>query len=151
MNNEIVKVIEAIAGEIVNLARLVLEDNTIDLKDSSLSESIKVEIKSMGEPVVIEALFANYIGYLEQGRRPHQGKQPPTDELHNWALSRGIPTDNSTLFLISRAIWRDGYEGRPILATLEEELNKKFEDEWFDQLFEATIEELRSQTFLLSV
>ena len=53
-----------------------------------------------------------------------------------------IPTDNNTLFLIARAIWRDGHEGRPILATLEEKIDRKFETEWYDQLFEATIDEL---------
>lgn len=141
MNEETAKVIETIANEIVSMARLVMENSNIGLRDSALRKDIGVEIKSLDRSIVIETIFADYIDYLERGRRPQQGKQPPIDELRDWALARGIPTDNSTLFLISRAIWRNGYEGRPILATLEEEIERKFEEEWADRLFEAITED----------
>ncbi len=146
MTDDIAKVIQAIANDILRLSQTILGDASIGtnaktgkntLKNSMLAKNVKVEIRNLDEPIVIETLFDNYVQYIEQGRKPRQGKQPPIDALRDWALARGIPTDNSTLFMISRAIWRDGQTGRPILATLEEEIAKQFEDKWADMLFEA--------------
>ena len=106
------------------------------------AKDVDVSWRKANGNIVIEAYFDNYITFLEKGRAPRKGKFPPLDELRDWALARNIPTDNSTLFLIARAIWRDGHEGRPILATLEERIDRRFETEWYDQLFEATIDEL---------
>lgn len=151
MEAAIAKVIEAIAADVLTLSQALLSDNDVGtnaktghntLEKSSLKNNIEVNVRQSGESVVIEALFDNYIDYIEQGRKPRTGKQPPTDALRDWALSRGIPTDNSTLFLIGRAIWRDGFEGRPVMATLEEEIDKQMDDKWADMLFDAIIDEL---------
>lgn len=140
MNSEKQKVLETIATELKLLAQSVLESN--GMKGSDLQKEIDIVIKSTDKPVVIEAYFANYINFLEHGRAPKQGKQPPIDALRDWALARNIPTDNSTLFLISRAIWRDGLEARPLLAYLAEEVDRAWETEWSDMLFDAICEEL---------
>lgn len=151
MEAAIAKVIEAIAADVLTLSQALLSDNDVGtnaktghntLEKSSLKNNIEVNVRQSGESVVIEALFDNYIDYIEQGRKPRTGKQPPTDALRDWALSRGIPTDNSTLFLIGRAIWRDGFEGRPVMATLEEEIDKQMDDKWADMLFDAITDEL---------
>lgn len=151
MDTAITKVIEAIAADVLKLSQTILSDNKVGtnaktgrntLRSSALQDSVRVEIRKMGDSVVIETLFDNYIDYIEQGRKPRTGKQPPIDALRDWALSRGIPTDNSTLFLIGRAIRRDGYEGRPVLATLEEEIEKQWDDKWADMLLDAVTDEL---------
>ena len=140
MKDSITQIMEAMANDVLRLSHIVRENN--NLKDSVLDKNTRVEVKQTGDSIVIETLFDNYIDYIEQGRKPMTGKQPPIDALRDWALSRGISTDNSTLFLISRAIWRDGIEGRPILSTLEEAIEKDFDEKWADQLFEAITEEL---------
>lgn len=140
MTDNVLKVMQAFADDVQKAAQTVLA--RYDLKDSNLAKSMKIDTRISDGSVVMEMLFDNYISYIEQGRKPKQGKQPPIDALRDWALERGIPTDNSTLFLISRAIWRDGHEARPILATLEEEIEKLFDDKWADQLQEAITEEL---------
>jgi hypothetical protein len=146
MDSALTKVIEAIAADVLTLARAVVAQNDVGtnpktgkntLKNSRLQDGVQVMVRSLGQPAIIEAMFDNYIRFVEQGRRPRSGKQPPTDALRDWALARGIPADNSTLFLIARAIWRDGYQGRPVLATLEEEIDRRFDDTWADMLFEA--------------
>ncbi|WP_029902371.1 hypothetical protein [Prevotella sp. 10(H)] len=151
METAVTKVIEAIAADVMLLSQTLLGNDSIGinsktgrntLKGSSLVDNMKVNTRISGESVVIETLFDNYIEFIEQGRKPRSGKQPPIDSLRDWALSRGIPTDNSTLFLISRAIWRDGQEPRPILATLEEEIEKQFDDKWADMLLDAVTEEV---------
>ena len=143
------KAIDQITNEIAILAGDIFKDDKISnnpkVNKNTLREKAKdvnVSWRAANGNIVIEAYFDNYITFLEKGRVPRKGKFPPLDELRDWALSRNIPSDNSTLFLIARAIWRDGHEGRPILATLEERIDCKFETEWYDQLFEATIDEL---------
>ena len=140
MKTSLTETIEAIANDVLILAQAVLDENELD--NSSLRDKVKVQIKSMNEPIVVEVLFDNYIDYIERGRKPNSGGKPPIDALRNWALVRNIPADNSTLWAISTAIQRDGYEGRPIIASLEEQIENYFEREWADKLFDATTEEL---------
>ena len=151
MNNATKSVIEAFKEDILTLSHLILEDDSISsnrkinkntLADSKLRDDVKTEIRNLGEPVIIEALFDNYVTFLEWDRPKKYGKRPPIDELLEWAKSKGIPTDNNTLFAISTAIWRDGHEGRPILATLEKEIEKSFNSEVYDNLINAIIDEL---------
>lgn len=114
------------------------------LASSNLIKNTDIKVNPKDGSVVIDILFDNYVNYIEHGRKPRTGKQPPIDALRDWALERNIPTDNSTLFLISRAIWRDGIEGRPILATLEEEIDHRMEGQWGDMLSEAAMQEIKN-------
>lgn len=114
------------------------------LASSNLIKNTDIKVNPKDGSVVIDILFDNYVNYIEHGRKPRTGKQPPIDALRDWALERNIPTDNSTLFLISRAIWRDGIEGRPILATLEEEIDHRMEGEWGDMLSDAAMQEIKN-------
>ncbi len=151
MKPETIKVIEAISADVLKLVQIVLDDDKVGtnpktgkntLRRGALAKDVKANVRQAGDSVVIDVLFGNYLDYIEQGRAPRSGKQPPIDQLRDWALARNIPTDNSTLFLISRAIWRDGYEGRPVLATVEEELEKAFDERWADLIFDAVTEGL---------
>ena len=147
MNIATQKVINEIAADILSLAKAVFKDDKVSRNTKTgknalkeRTEDIKLEVDTNN--TVIRLLFDDYLTYLENDRPPRKGKLPPLDELRDWALSKNIPTDNATLFLIARDIWRDGHEGRPILATIEEQIEKRFETEWYDKLFEATIDEL---------
>lgn len=149
LGGQLTKVINEITAEIAALADTIFKDDKIStnrktgrntLRDKA--KEINVSWHEQNGNIVIDTYFGNYLTYIENGRAPRKGKFPPLDELRDWALARNIPADNSTLFLIARAIWRDGHEGRPILATLEERIEHKFETEWYDKLFEATIDEL---------
>lgn len=138
--SNLVKVVEAIAADILALAQEVLRDNS--LQDSHLYKNMSVQVDSGYEPVVVSLLLDNYAEYLEKGRKPATGKKPPIDALREWALARNIPADNPTLWAISTAIQRDGYEARPILAALEQQVETYFEREWADKLFDALTEGL---------
>lgn len=151
MNNATKSVIEAFKEDVLTLSHLILEDDSISsnkkinkntLANSKLREKVRTEISKLGEPVVIEALFDNYVTFLEWDRPKKHGKRPPIDELLEWAKSKGLPTDNATLWSISTAIWRDGHEGRPIIAMLEKEIEKSFNSEVSEDLFTAIIDEL---------
>lgn len=148
MNTGITKVVEEISHEIVLLAQQIMDDDSIaanpktgknTLKDSLLKSNIRSSV-TIGDNIVIETFFDNYIEFIENGRAP--GTMPPVSALREWALRRNIPADNDTLFAIATAIKRDGYEGRPILATLDREIESRFESEWYDKIFEVLTAEL---------
>lgn len=148
MNTETLRLIEEIKNDIVRLAQMVMADDSIGtnkktgtntLKDSLLSKEVQASV-TVGDNIVIEVLLNNYVEYVEKGRAP--GKMPPISALREWAIARNIPDDNDTLYAIANAIKRDGYEGRPIVATLEKEIENRFENEWYDKLFEAMTTEL---------
>lgn len=151
MNEATLKIIEEIANDMLILSRLIMEDDSISanrkinkntLTDSKLKKNVETKIESLDNPVIINALFNNYIIFLEWTRPKKYKKKPSIDTLRDWALSRGIPTDNETLWKISYAIWRDGHEGRPILATLEKDIEESFNKEIFDKLFNSIIKEI---------
>lgn len=128
------------ANDILVLAREVFSGYS--LGDSALCRNMDVEVQHGKQSVVMNLLLDNYVEFIDKGRKPFSGKKPPIDALRDWALARGIPADNPTLWAISTAIQRDGYEARPILATLEQRIESYVENEWADKLLESVTESL---------
>ena len=152
MNTTIEQITGKIAAEIVTFAQNILSNDNIaansksgknTLRKSALLHTINSDVKALANGnIVIDTLFGNYLRYIEQGRPSRHGKMPPISALRDWALKNNIPTDNSTLWAISYAIWRDGYAGRPILSTLEKEIGKRWESHWAEELFNTLAYEL---------
>lgn len=144
------KAVDKIAYALYVLIESVFEDDAVStndkvgrntLADSALRYDLYVE-QIPADDVVLQALFNNYVVFLEWDRPPMYGKQPPIDALVGWAEKNGIETDANTLWAISYAIWRDGHTGRPIFATIDREINKRYMGEWSDALFEALTDNL---------
>ena len=84
--------------------------------------------------IVIQLLLNDYVQYIENGRKAGS-KFPPIQPIVNWAKKRGIPTDNSTIFLIRRAIAEDGIKPRPFMYKVLNTIDKKWDGEWSSELF----------------
>lgn len=84
--------------------------------------------------IVIQLLLNDYVQYIESGRKAGS-KFPPIQPIVQWAKKRGIPTDNSTIFLIRRAIAEDGIRPRPFMYKVLETIDKKWDGEWSSDLF----------------
>lgn len=144
--------INKIADDLLALASLVLEDDTVSnntkinrntLKDSALNGDLAATIsETNGDDPVIKALFNHYVVYLEWTRPKEYGKRPPISALKGWAEKNNIPTDASTLWAISNAIWRDGHQGRPIFATMDAQIDNLFNTDWADEVFNSITDEL---------
>lgn len=150
MNDNIKNILKAVQTDIETLAQLIFETDSISnntkvnkntLKDSQLAKDVEVKVQELNNPI-IDIMFNHYIVYLEWDRPPKYGKQPPISALRDWAIKNNIPDDNSTLYLISRAIWRDGHKARNITGTLFKEVEERFDKEYFDNVFEAIITDL---------
>ena len=91
--------------------------------------------------IVIELLLNDYVQYIESGREKSTktkkagSKFPPIQPIVNWAKKRGIKTDNSTIFLIRRAIAEDGIKPRPFMYKVLETIYSKWDGEWSSELF----------------
>lgn len=136
--------------DIASLVRMVMESNiginskvgVNTLSDSDIYRTLKVIATNDGN-LILDIVLNDYIQYIESGRRKG-AKFPPVEPIVRWCRSKGIPTDNSTIFLIRRAISRDGIKPRPIMATVFDELDKAWSDEWSDRLFEIIMEQINN-------
>ena len=89
--------------------------------------------------LIFDIVLNDYIQFIESGRRKG-AKFPPVEPIVRWARSRGIPTDNSTIFLIRRAISRDGIKPRPIMQYVFEEVDREWDEQLADELFNKIME-----------
>ena len=138
----------AFGRDIAKIVRMVMDSNVgvnkksgnNTLSNSNIYKQLSVISTNDGD-LVFDIMLNDYITFIESGRR--QGaKMPPVEPIVRWAKEHGIPTDNSTIFLIRRAISRDGIQARPIMATVFDELDNEWNNGWSDRLFNIIIEQL---------
>lgn len=138
---EISKLVMEFSKDIMDLVRVVMESNLLDnhkvgrntIIGSDIYKTLQVKSTNDGD-LIFDIILNDYLTFIESGRRKG-AKMPPVEPIVRWARSRGIPTDNSTIFLIRRAISRDGIAPRPFMATVMEQIDLNMEN-WYDKLFE---------------
>lgn len=138
---EISKIVMEFSKDIMDIVRVVMESNLLDnhkvgrntIIGSDIYKNLQVITKNDGD-LVFDILLNDYLTYIESGRRKG-AKMPPVEPIVRWARSRGIPTDNSTIYLIRRAISRDGIAPRPFMATVMEQIDLNMPN-WYDKIFD---------------
>lgn len=143
---EIGKIVMEFSKDLMQLVRMVMESNVginqkvgrNTLTSSQIYKTLSVKATNDGD-LIFDIVLNDYITFIESGRRKG-AKMPPVEPIVRWARSKGIPTDNSTIFLIRRAISRDGIKPRPIMQYVLEEVDKEWDDGLADKLFEKIIE-----------
>jgi len=141
---EISKLVMEFSKDIMDLVRVVMESNLLDnhkvgrntIIGSDIYKTLQVKSTNDGD-LIFDIILNDYLTFIESGRRKG-AKFPPVEPIVRWARSRGIPTDNSTIYLIRRAISRDGIAPRPFMATVMEQIDLNMEN-WYDKLFEEII------------
>ena len=109
------------------------------LINSQIYNTLSVKATNNGD-LIFDIILNDYLVYIENGRRKG-AKMPPVEPIVRWAKSKGIPTDNSTIYLIRRAIARDGIKARPFMAHVMEEMDREWNgltDEIFNVIMEET-------------
>lgn len=104
------------------------------LVDSDLFNTVGVKSEDIE---VVTLLVNDYIDYIEHGRKA--GSFPPPQAIAEWCQKKGLPTDNSTVFLICRSIYEKGIAPRPIFDGSEgvwETIDSVF-DAWAEDIFTA--------------
>ena len=140
MHKELNNIITLLAEDVMNLtadimASSMLVNDKVGRNTIAPNSDIYKEMyaKASGN-IVIQLLLNDYVQYIENGRKAGS-KFPPIQPIVNWAKKRGIPTDNSTIFLIRRAIAEDGIKPRPFMYKVLNTIDKKWDGEWSSELF----------------
>lgn len=90
------------------------------------------------EPNLFLLIFPSYVEYVNNGRRAG-AKMPPTEAIIEWARSKGIPTDNGTIWKIRKGIAEDGIKPRPVLDLLFSQAEDEWNEEWAEEIFNEII------------
>lgn len=149
MNKDTNKIVKELAKSFLEAFRTILSTNvgmnpksgTNTLKDSNLYRNVKTATLENETDLIAELLVNDYIQYIESGRRKG-AKFPPVAPIVKWCRKNGIPTDNSTVFLIRRAISRDGIAARPIMTHVYTIMDNEMEQQYYDKIFDSIIVEL---------
>lgn len=141
-------IIMEFSKDLMTLVRMVMESNvginsktgTNTLTNSNIYNTLSVRATNNGD-LIFDIILNDYLIYIENGRRKGAA-MPPVAPIVEWCKKKGIPTDNSTIFLIRRAISRDGVRPRPFLAKVFEEVDREWDDNLADNLFNKIMEEI---------
>ena len=126
---DISKIVMEFTKDIMDIVRVVMESNI----DSDSYKNLKVIAKNDGD-LVFDIILNDYLKFIESGRRKG-ADMPPVEAIVEWAKKHGIPTDNGTIYLIRRAISRDGIAPRPFMATVMEQIDLNMPN-WYDKIFD---------------
>lgn len=147
MNENITKAFTLLATDILDLFHKVLaSDVGINRKPMAGKNTLKYSRLAQTAQIQTDIPFFHlilndYIDDIENGRRP-KAQLVPIESLRDWARRKGIPSDNKTLEIIQYAIWRDGIQGRPVMKTFFNMLDKEWNATYSKQLFEAILHNL---------
>lgn len=132
---EISKIVMEFTKDIMKLVQAVMDGQEFasNKTSSDIYKNLQVKATNDGD-LVFDIILNDYLTFIESGRRKG-ADMPPVEPIVRWARSRGIPTDNSTIFLIRRAISRDGIAPRPFMATVMEQIDLNMPN-WYDKIFD---------------
>jgi hypothetical protein len=139
---EINRLVMEFTKDIMMLVRGVMEgEDLINRKvgrntivGSDIYKALQVKATNDGD-LVFDIMLNDYLTFIESGRRKG-AKMPPVKPIVDWAKKKGLPTDNSTIFLIRRAISRDGIAPRPFMDKVFNEIDDAWNIGWADELFD---------------
>ena len=142
------RVMYAIGKDIAKIVRMVMDSNVginskvgvNTLSNSSIYNDLSVMATNDGD-LVFDLMLNDYLTFIESGRRKG-AKMPLVEPIIRWCRQKGIPTDNSTIYLIRRAISRDGIKARPFMVHVFEEIDREWKDSWADEIFNLIMEEI---------
>ena len=137
--DNITSLAKAFAEDVMNITADIMASNLMLNKKgintiAPNSDIFKQMYAKASGNIVIQLLLNDYVQYIESGRKAGS-KFPPIQPIVQWAKKRGIPTDNSTIFLIRRAIAEDGIRPRPFMHKVLETIDSKWDGEWSYELF----------------
>ena len=133
---DISKIVMEFTKDIMQLVNAVMEgqDLASNKVSSDIYKNLKVNATNDGD-LVFDIILNDYLKFIESGRRKG-ADMPPVKPIVEWAKKHGIPTDNGTIYLIRRAISRDGIAPRPFMDKVFADIDYVWDKDWADELFD---------------
>lgn len=114
--NNLITLIDLIGNNIKDEYKESLKINNI-YASGKLYNSIDYRVEVLDGVVRLKFIALDYYLDIENGRKKG-GKMPPLDVIKGWMITRNIPANNNTAYLIARSIARDGIEPKPYLREI---------------------------------
>lgn len=133
---DINKIVTEFTKDIMKLVNAVMDGQEFsnDKVGSDIYKNLQVNATNDGD-LVFDIILNDYLKFIESGRRKG-ADMPPVEPIIKWAKKHGIPTDNGTIYLIRRAISRDGIAPRPFMDKVFEDIDNVWDKNWADELFD---------------
>ena len=133
---DINKIVMEFTKDIMKLVNAVMEGQEFasNKTSSGIYKNLQVNATNDGD-LVFDIILNDYLKFIESGRRKG-ADMPPVEPIVKWAKKHGIPTDNGTIYLIRRAISRDGIAPRPFMDKVFEDIDDVWDKNWADELFD---------------
>ena len=133
---DINKIVMEFTKDIMKLVQAVMEGQEFanNKVSSDIYKNLQVNATNDGD-LVFDIIFNDYLKFIESGRRKG-ADMPPVEPIVKWAKKHGIPTDNETIYLIRRAISRDGIAPRPFMDKVFSDIDDVWDKNWADELFD---------------
>ena len=133
---DISKIVTEFTKDIMQLVSAVMEGQDLGNNKSSSDIYKNLQVKATNDgDLVFDIILNDYLTFIESGRRKG-ADMPPVEAIVEWAKKHDIPTDNSTIFLIRRAISRDGIAPRPFMDKVFDDIDDVWDKNWADELFD---------------
>lgn len=133
---EISKIVMEFTKDIIKLVHAAMDGKDLDNNKSSSDIYKNLQVKATNDgDLVFDIILNDYLKFIESGRRKG-ADMPPVEAIVEWAKKHDIPTDNSTIFLIRRAISRDGIAPRPFMDKVFADIDDVWDKDWADELFD---------------
>lgn len=133
---DISKIVMEFTKDIMQLVQAVIDGQEFSNNKISgdIYKNLQVKATNDGD-LVFDIILNDYLKFVESGRRKG-AKMPPVEPIIKWAKKHGIPTDNGTIYLIRRAISRDGIAPRPFMDKVFSDIDDVWDKNWADELFD---------------
>lgn len=132
---DINKIVMEFTKDIMQLVHAVMEGQDLaSNKGSDIYKNLQVNATNDGD-LVFDIILNDYLKFIESGRRKG-ADMPPVEAIVEWAKKHDIPTDNGTIYLIRRAISRDGIAPRPFMDKVFADIDDVWDKDWADELFD---------------
>ena len=133
---DISKIVMEFTKDIIKLVHAAMDgkDLASNKSSSDIYKNLQVKATNDGD-LVFDIILNDYLTFIESGRRKG-ADMPPVEPIVNWAKKHGIPTDNGTIYLIRRAISRDGIAPRPFMDKVFADIDYVWDKDWADELFD---------------
>lgn len=133
---DINKIVTEFTKDIMKLVHAVIDGQEFASNKigSDIYKNLQVNATNDGD-LVFDIILNDYLKFIESGRRKG-AKFPPVEPIVKWAKKHGIPTDNGTIYLIRRAISRDGIAPRPFMDKVFADIDDVWDKNWADELFD---------------
>lgn len=133
---DISKIVTEFTKDIMKLVQAVMDGQEFASNKigSGIYKNLQVKATNDGD-LVFDIILNDYLKFIESGRRKG-AKMPPVEPIVKWAKKHGIPTDNGTIYLIRRAISRDGIAPRPFMNKVFADIDYVWDKGWADELFD---------------